>query len=137
MKKVILLLIVIVFVSCKDDKKTDDKNTKSTDTEKTEKQNDGLTLLKGEFIYFSDAAVLQTHKEIYAVIINKKMHELNDQIQEYKAETTDMIPVEIRGVITPKPDNEEGWDFRVEIKEILSVSKPNPEDNNIITIGKE
>ena len=137
MKKVILLLIVIVFVSCKNDKKTDDKNTKSTDTEKTEKQNDGLTLLKGEFIYFSDAAVLQTHKEIYAVIINKKMHELNDQIQEYKAETTDMIPVEIRGVITPKPDNEEGWDFRVEIKEILSVSKPNPEDNNIITIGKE
>ncbi len=137
MKKVILLLIVIVFVSCKNDKKTDDKNTKSTNTEKTEKQNDGLTLLKGEFIYFGDAAVLQTHKEIYAVIINKKMHELNDQIQKYKAETTDMIPVEIRGVITPKPDNEEGWDFRVEIKEILSISKPNSEDNNIITIGKE
>ena len=117
MKKTILLVLVLsVFISCKDDE---------------------LTLLKGDFIYFADAAVLQTHKEVYGVIIDEKMHELNDQIQKYKVEVTDMVPVEIRGKITPKPEGEEGWPFRVEIKEILNVSKPNPQDNEVIKVGKE
>ena len=49
---------------------------------KTEKQNDGLTLLKGEFIYFADAAVLQTHREVYGVVIDEKMHELDKQVQQ-------------------------------------------------------
>ena len=64
------------------------------------------------------------------------MHELDKQVQQYKIETTDMVPVEIRGKIIPKPENEEGWPFRIEIKEILNVSKPKPEDNAIIKIGE-
>ena len=107
------------------------------DSEKTEKQNDGLTLLKGDFIYFADAAVLQTHREVYGVVIDEKMHELDKQVQQYKIETTDMIPVEIRGKIIPKDENEEGWPYRVEIKEIINVSKPNPQDNEVIKVGKE
>jgi hypothetical protein len=137
MKKLILFLVVIVFVSCKNDNKTEEKTTTVDSLEKTEKQNDGLTLLKGEFIYYADAAVLQTHSEIYAVVLNDKMQELNEQVQKYKTEVTDMVPVEIRGKITPKLENEEGWAFRVEIKEILNVIKPNPDNNEIITIGKE
>ncbi len=143
MKKVIFLFAVIAFVSCKNEKKTEEKNNTVENLEKTEKQNDGLTLLKGEFIYYTSpedtigAAVLQTHSEIYAIVINDKMRELNAQVQKYKTEDTDMVPVEIRGKITPKPEDEEGWDFRVEIKEILTVIKPNPENNEIITIGKE
>jgi hypothetical protein len=140
MKKIIFLAIVLsVFVSCKNGSKSNtNKETISVDgVEKTSKQNDGLTLLKGDFIYFADAAVLQTHKEVYGVIIDEKMHELNDQIQKYKVEVTDMVPVEIRGKITPKPEGKEGWPFRVEIKEILSVSKPNPQDNEVIKVGKE
>lgn len=137
MKKIILLLAVITFVGCKNNTKNEDTNTSNEDSEKTEKQNDGLTLLKGEFIFYADAAVLQTHQEIYAVVIDDKMRELNEQVQKYKTEITDMVPVEIRGKITPKPENEEGWAFRVEIKEILNVIKPNPDNNEIITIGKE
>ena len=139
MKKAILLLTLIAFVGCKTDKKTDDNNTLVEDenVEKTEKENDGLEVLKGEFIYYADAAVLQTSQEIYAVIYNDKMHELNAQVEKYKTEATDMVPVEIKGIITPKPENEEGWAFRVEIKEILNVIKPNPEGSEIITIGKE
>ncbi len=117
MKKTILLVLVLsVFISCKDDE---------------------LTLLKGDFIYFADAAVLQTNSEVYGVVINQKMHELDKLVQQYKIETTDMVPVEIRGKITPKPEGEEGWPFRVEIKEILNVSKPNPQDNEVIKVGKE
>ncbi len=136
MKKTIFLLVIIAFVSCKTDKKTEDNNSLVED-EKIEKQSDGLTLIKGEFIYYADAAVLQTSQEIYAVIINDKMHELNAQAEKYKTEVTDMVPVEIKGIITSKPENEEGWAFRIEIKEILKVTKPNPEGSEIITIGKE
>lgn len=139
MKKIILsVLILSALISCKNDSKKDNQEEIITtdSSEKTAKQSDGLTLLKGDFIYFSDAAVLQTHREVYGVVIDEKMHELDKQVQQYKIETTDMVPVEIRGKIIPKPENEEGWPFRIEIKEILNVSKPKPEDNAIIKIGE-
>ena len=140
MKKIILIVLILTaFISCKNDSKKGAQEEILTidGSEKTEKQNDGLTLLKGEFIYFADAAVLQTHREVYGVVIDEKMHELDKQVQQYKIETTDMVPVEIRGKIIPKPENEEGWPYRVEIKEIINVSKPNPQDNEVIKIGKE
>lgn len=137
MKKAFLLLAIIAFVSCKNDTKTEEKSTSEKTVERTEKQSDGLTLLKGDFIYYGDAAVLQTHKEVYGVVIDDKMHELNTKVKAYKKEDTDMVPVEIRGKITSKPENEEGWPFRIEIKEILNVSKPGPSSGEMITIGKE
>ena len=137
MKKVILILFIGTFVlACKKDKKTESKeDTVESQDGKTVKQSDGLTLLKGDFVYYADAAVLQTHAEVYAVVIDAKMHELNDLTKKYKQEATDMIPVEIRGEITPKPADEEGWSYRVEIKEILNVYKPDPKDNNVIKLG--
>jgi hypothetical protein len=139
MKKIILsVLILSSLISCKNDSKKDNQEEIITTdgSEKTAKQSDGLTLLKGDFIYFADAAVLQTHREVYGVVIDEKMHELDKQVQQYKIETTDMVPVEIRVKIIPKTENEEGWPFRIEIKEILNVSKPKPEDNTIIKIGE-
>ena len=143
MKKVLFLFTVIAFVSCKSDKKTEDADASVEDSQNVQESNDELTLLKGEFIYYTSpedetgAAVLQTTQDVYAVIIDDKMHELNELVKKYKTEDTDMVPVEIRGKIIPRPENEEGWDFRVEIVEILNVSKPNPEGGEIITIGKD
>ena len=91
-------------------------------------------VIKGNFLYYADAAVLQTETEVYGVIINKKMHELNDKVQSYKKETTDMIPVEIRAVVTPKPQNEEGWNYRVDIQEIINVFEPSEDENDVIKI---
>ena len=138
MKKVFLLALGIsALISCKNETKKDaEKEIITADgLEKTAKQSDGLTLLKGEFIYYADAAVLQTHAEVYAVVINEKRHELDDEVQQCKKEVTDMVPVEVRGKITPKPENEEGWPYRVEIKEILSITEPNPQDNDVIKLG--
>ena len=138
MKKVLLIfLISSLVIACKNDKKTETQEPviESKDG-RTVKQSDGLTLLKGEFVYYADAAVLQTHAEVYAVIIDDKMHELDNLVKKYKQEPTDMIPVEIRGKITPKPENEEGWPYRVEIKEILNVYQPDPKDNNVIKLGE-
>jgi len=139
MKKILLILITITaLMACKNDAKTEPQEvTTDASQQRTEKQSDGLTLLKGEFIYYADAAVLQTPNKMYAVIIDDKMHELNEQAMKYKTADTDMVPVEIRGEITPKPENEKGWPLRVEIKEILKVSKPNPDGGEMITIGKD
>jgi len=137
MKNIILIFLISTFVlACKSDKKTESKEDAIESKDgKTSKQNDGLTLLKGDFVYYADAAVLQTHAEVYAVVIDAKMHELDNQVRAHKVEATDMVPVEIRGKITPKPADEEGWPFRVEIKEILNVYKPDAKDNNVIKLG--
>lgn len=121
-------------VSCKE-------NTKETigadSPEKTAKQSDGLTLLKGDFLYIADAAVLQTHREVYGVIIDEKMEELNEQAKLLKDTEFDWVKVEIRGEISQKPEKEEGWDNRVAIKEILNVTKGENSNNDIIKIENQ
>lgn len=140
MKKLVLLLVLtLAFTNCKNDTKTNQTkaNKETIDTEsskRTKKQNDGLTLLKGDFVYYADAAVLQTHQDIYGVVLNEKVMELNKMAEAYKKEPTDYATVSIRGKITAKPENEEGWPFRVEIKEILSVSAANSETNNVVKL---
>ena len=108
-------MLSIAFVACKEEPKGE--------------------ILTGEFVYLADAAVLQTETEIYAVIIDKEMHQLDEMCQPFKNEVTDMVPVEIRGVITPKPEGEEGWDYRVKVTEIIKVTEPTPDINSVIKIG--
>jgi len=116
MKKIFILLVVtLAAYSCKEEPKGE--------------------IFTGEFVYLSDAAVLQTENEIYGVIINEKMHELDEMVKQYKKEVTDMIPVEIRAIKTPKPEDEEGWPFRLEITEVINVFEPNPENGSVIKIG--
>ncbi|MCB0461221.1 MAG: hypothetical protein R2816_08675 [Flavobacteriaceae bacterium] len=138
MKKTLLILITITaFIACKNEAKSEtQQEVIDQSQQRTEKQSDGLTLLKGEFIYYADAAVLQTHREMYAVIIDDKMHELDDMAKAFKKEATDFVQVEIRGKITPKPENEEGWPYRVEIKEILNVQAAK-ESSDIVKLGTE
>lgn len=137
MKKTsILLLIVLLAVSCKNETTASPKTVVGDDgIEKTVKQNDGLTLLKGQFLYLADAAVLQTHREIYGVEIDEKMHQLNEKAKPFKAEDYDWVNVEIRGRISRKPEGEEGWDFRVKIEEILNVTASENDGSDIIKIG--
>ena len=130
MKKLfILLLTITTLTSCKNDSKTEDS--------KVENENTELTFIQGEFVYYADAAVIQTHKDVYGVVIDEKMHELNNQVEPFKMEITDMVPVEIRGKLIPKPEGEEGWPFKVEIKEIIKVSKPDPNKNDVVKLGSQ
>ncbi|MBD0823559.1 hypothetical protein [Aestuariibaculum marinum] len=138
-KAFVLLLTLSVLTACKSDKKaeTTEETITADSPEKTAKQSDGLTLLKGDFVYFDGAAVIQTHANIYGVFITDKMQELNELAEKYKTEPTDMVPVEIRGKITNKKDDKILWDNKVEVVEILNVSKPNPESNNVVKLGQE
>ena len=136
-KTVFIILTLAAFVSCKNDTKSEQKEetTISDDSEKTAKQSDGLTLLKGEFVYYGDAAVLQTHAEIYGVLVTDKMLELNKLAEKYKTEPTDMVQVEIRGKITNQKDDKILWENKVEIVEILNVKSASKEDNNVVKLG--
>ncbi|WP_179333825.1 hypothetical protein [Winogradskyella costae] len=122
-----------LFISCKNEAKQEvnleDNRSKSYD------QNDGYITLKGDFVYFADAAVLQTSTEIYGVVMDKNMHKLNEQTKAFKKEATDMVPVTVRVRKFEKNKDEEGWQYRVEIKEILKVEAPDPNKEDVIKLA--
>ncbi len=92
-------------------------------------------IIKGDFVYYDGAAVLQTQNEIYGVLITDKMHELNKKAEVFKTEPTDMVSVEIRGKITNQKDEKILWENKVEIVEILNVTAPKDEKNKVIKLG--
>ena len=128
-----ILMCLALFVSCKNEEKQnvnlEDNRAKSYD------QNDGLITLKGEFVYFADAADLQTSTEIYGVVIDENMHKLDSQTKAFKKEDTDMVPVTVRVKKFEKNKDEEGWQYRVEIKEILKVEAPDPNKEDVIKLA--
>ncbi|RMB63518.1 hypothetical protein EAX61_03790 [Dokdonia sinensis] len=135
MKKIILLFAVLVaFTSCKEDTKNEDTTTVTKESPK-----DDYKLLRGEFIYLADAAVLNCGSKIYGVVIDDKMQELANQVAKKKKEDFDMVPVVIRGEVMPNPALKaggEGWPEVVAIKEILKVMEPSPEGAVKIESGK-
>jgi hypothetical protein len=136
MKKTIILLVLIIgFTACKNDKKTKTENNAVATKDKTAIQNDGLTRITGDFVFFDDGAVLQTKTQIYGVFVTDKMHELNEQVKKYKTNDTDMVPVTIRGLVTEKKDDIIQWQYKVEIVEIINVEKPDSNQDNVIKLG--
>ena len=134
MKKINLIIILaLVMFACKDEAKQDvnleENRAKSYD------QNDGLITLKGDFVYYADAAVLQTPKEIYGVVIDENMKLLDEQVKAFKKEATDMVPVTVRVRKFEKDKDEEGWQYKVEIKEILKVETPDPNKEDVIKLA--
>lgn len=113
MKKQLFVLILMFVVSCSQVPKKSAQNPQ----------------FFGEFLYLSDAAVLNTGTEIYGVVIDEKMQELDDLCTSVKRNEYDMIPVYIKGIVE---DNtaEEGWDKLIRITYIDSLV--NPTDKSII-----
>ncbi|MFD1062726.1 hypothetical protein ACFQ1Q_05665 [Winogradskyella litorisediminis] len=136
MKKIITLILCFSFLlSCKNDK-TETIEAENT-VSKSYDQNDGYVTIKGDFIYdkSQNAAVIQSaNNQIYGVVIDDNMKALNEKVLPFKKEATDMIPVTVRAKRIAKPEGEEGWPFRLEIKETIKVEAPNPEQNDVIKI---
>lgn len=137
MKKLLFIVFIsIALISCKNDKKSENQEaTVSESEERTAKQNDGLTLLKGDYVYHGGAAVLQTHSEIYGVLPTHKFNELNEKAKAFKTAPTDMVHVEVRAKITNQKHETILWENKVEIVEILNVKPVSEEKNNIIKLG--
>lgn len=140
MKKIYFIFALsLLIISCKNDAKSNDKanetdtqeQTGVTTTRTVGKTNDTFS---GMFLYLEDnkAAVLQTAgSQVYGIVIDEKMKELNKQCQQYKTNDYDMVPVVFRGIKKPNPVKN-AWKEIIEIKEILSVQKPNGNDGTII-----
>ncbi|GAA4276053.1 hypothetical protein [Aquimarina mytili] len=92
---------------------------------KTENKNDDPNLIRGEFILIDDAAVIKGKDFIYGVVIDEITRELAKKVSPLQREEYDMVPVVIKGIIKPNP--EQGWEEIVEIKEIIGVSAPTSE----------
>ncbi len=136
MKKLLILFIIgFSLYSCKNEVKNKPIDLKEN-RDKSYSQDDGFITVKGEFIYYADAAVLQTKSEIYGVVIDKNMHKLDEQVKAFKTEDTDMVPVTVRVKKFKKPEGEEGWPYRVEIKELLKVEAPNSNKKDVIKLAK-
>ncbi|MBB4118243.1 hypothetical protein GGR32_000517 [Mesonia hippocampi] len=130
MKKILVTLMVFsaVLTACKNETKTTEAQKEAKSAIANEKEK--TQILKGEFLYMADAAVLKGDDFIYGVVLDSMVMKLSKKVAPFKKDDYDMIPVIVRGVI--KPNLEEGWDEVLEIKEILNVSKP--EETNLIKL---
>lgn len=131
MKKILITLTCLtLFLSCKNDK----KDTESTQDKTAQAvENTGELTLNGSFIYYDGAAVLQTRDEIYGVIVDSMLIDLDNQAKAFKKEPTDMVPVVVKAKLSDKKDNTE-WKSKIEILEIIKVSEPKSEDNQVIKL---
>lgn len=120
MKNLILISMLLVsIVGCKN---TNDSSTQPQEEQLVEVEKDVYT---GEFIFLSDAAVLTTKEEIFAVQIDEKMHELQELAQPLKKSDFDMVNVVVKGEVVPNPmrvETGEGWEQMLIIKEIKEVT---------------
>ena len=117
MKKIGLLIVLTLVFGCKN-------------------SSENLTLLKGNYIYFDDAAVLQINNEVYGVFMNAKALELNQRAEQEKTTPTDVIYVELKGIVSTKEDDKIKWEKKFDIKEIVSISRGKKERNTLI-LGTE
>ena len=124
MKNLLMFVFAITVLGC--------KNNSKTTTETT----DDTTIIKGNYIYFEDAAVLQNDVEIYGVYLNDLAKELNKKAAPLKTNETDMVNVEVRGIISSKEDPKILWEKKLEIVEIINISAAK-ETENILNLGTE
>ena len=124
MKKLIFFVFAISILGCKNNSKN---NIEISDT---------TELISGSYIFFEDAAVLQNDVEIYGVILNDLVKELNKKAAPLKTDDTDMVRVEVKGIISTKEDPKILWEKKLEIVEIISISAAK-ETENILKLGTE
>ncbi|MEL6811212.1 MAG: hypothetical protein AAFP76_07750 [Bacteroidota bacterium] len=137
MKKIIFLFALslsLMTVACKNsEEKTETAETETVATEQAE----SFPLYRGEFIYQkgAEAGVLMGSDFIYGVALDDKARELADQVAPVKNDSTDMVPVVVRGVVSKNPAMKnpgEVWEEIITIKEIIAVSdKPAKADIKI------
>jgi len=124
MKNLFIFVFAISILGCKNNSKNGSETT------------DDTTIIKGNYIYFEDAAVLQNDVEIYGVFLNDLAKELNEKATPLKTNETDMVNVEVRGIISSKEDPKILWEKKLEIVEIISISAAK-ETENILKLGTE
>ena len=115
MKKKLALALLVLSIGC--------KNT-----------SEKITTLKGSFMFFEDAAVLQASNEIYGIYINDKTIALNEASEKLKATPTDVVIAEVKGIISTEKHEKILWEKKFEIIEIISISSKKETNLSLIHI---
>src|SRR5690625_1501948 len=76
----------------------------------------------GDFLYLDDAAILKGDNFIYGVALDGQAEALAKKVEPIKKESYDMVEVTVKGVLSKKPEDQEGWDEILSIKEILTIA---------------
>ena len=111
----ILIFILLFSLSC------DSKQDRGVSNKVVETKNNDLIILSGDYVFYNNAAVLQTNKNVYGIIINEKVNELNEKLSSIKKDEFDFIPVILKGRLQNKDKNDEGWSVKLEITEIVEI----------------
>jgi hypothetical protein len=117
MKKLVLSSLFVISFGCKNN-------------------SEQLSTLKGSYIFFDDAAVLQTKDEIYGVFMNEKTIELNTKAKAVQTSPEEVIYVELKGNISTEEDEKIKWEKKFDIKKIISVI-PKKQVSNTLILGTE
>ncbi|MFK5981814.1 MAG: hypothetical protein QM499_02780 [Flavobacteriaceae bacterium] len=129
MKKIVFLITLsIITFSCKNTEEKADKKLIDSEVVNKTDTSEGK-IYKGDFIYTADAAVLKGDKFIYGVTLDDMATELANRVKPVKESDFDMVPVAVKGIVSPKPEGEEGWPEVLTITEIVVIgTKPSEID---------
>ncbi len=129
-RTIFLVFILLAFVGCKNDSKSPNVVNENQDQLDVKE-------LTGNFIYFADVAVFQTKSELFGVVEDQKAQELIKRAEILKDQPTDEVKVTLKVKVTKKPEHEEGWENRIEIIDIITVSKVDQENSDIIKLRSQ
>ncbi len=124
MKKIFgILIFLIALTSCQDDGRKELLNQKEE-----EKVPDSIQILKGDFVYGADAAVIRGNGFVYGVKIDSMSITLADRVAPLKSDDFEMVPVTVKAKIVPNPQ-QEGWKEVIEIQEIMEIPDAKKSDS--------
>lgn len=124
MKKIFgILVFLLALTSCQDDGRKELMNQKQE-----KKVPDSIQVLKGDFVFGADAAVIRGNGFVYGVTIDSMSKKLADEVAPLKSDDFEMIPVTVKAKIVPNPE-QEGWKEVIEIQEIMEVPKVKESDS--------
>lgn len=122
--KVIIVFVLISIVACQKSEKSDVSKTEKTVKEfESTRTYEAGKLIKGEFIYLDNLAVLKGDDFIYGIKMNDKANELVKKTNKVKRDSFDMIPVILTGEIT-KSEQKNTWEEWLIIEDIVEVKAP-------------
>ncbi len=116
---ILSLFFLVLLVGCKND------SAQKASVDESELAVDE-SYYTGDFVYYADAAVLQTTNDVFSVQIDEKMHELSEKAKEFQRTPYDLVQVKLTGELIPNPlkaETGEGWDQMLVIDQIIEVSK--------------
>ena len=115
MKKIFFLTVLLLLtISCYNTQKQNINN---------EQKIEEIVILRGDYIYYDDAAVLQTPKHVYGVIMNDKVNEINIKAKQLQDSELEFVDITVKGILISKPTGEIGWPVKVEITELIEIIK--------------